>query len=138
MEVRQEHMAEDGTVTDSKDEDNKVIIKSRNLIIDELQEQAEQNELIIAELRTDKRLLQQEGKLLWENLFQKDDLINQGHKVIAEKEKKIVELGEEVNRLMLSLYDESKVKLLTENGRLRDRMIEIRRILKDSEELLLP
>ena len=138
MEVRQEHMAEDGTVTDSKDEDNKVIIKSRNLIIDELQEQAEQNELIIAELRTDKRLLQQEGKLLWENLFQKDDLINQGHKVIAEKEKKIVELGEEVNRLMLSLYDESKVKLLTENGRLRDRMIEIRRILKDSEALLLP
>ena len=138
MEVRQEHMAEDGTVTDSKDEDNKVIIKSRNLIIDQLQEQAEQNELIIAELRTDKRLLQQEGKLLWENLFQKDDLINQGHKVIAEKEKKIVELGEEVNRLMLSLYDESKVKLLTENGRLRDRMIEIRRILKDSEELLLP
>ena len=36
MEIRQEHVAEDGTVTDSKDEANK-------LRLDELQEQAQQN-----------------------------------------------------------------------------------------------
>lgn len=114
MEIRQEHVAEDGTVTDSKDEANK-------LRLDELQEQAEQNELIIAELKTDKRVLNTEVHYLWE----------ESRKLRAENH------NLRLNNLKRT-EDMNIVKLLSDNGRLRDRMIEIRRILKDSEELLLP
>lgn len=98
-ETRQEHVAEDGTVTDASDE---------------------ANELRIANLETDKRILKQETDFLYELLHERCD-----------------EISEYKYQLRLE-RDGSKVKLLSENGRLRDGMIEIRRTLKDSEELLLP
>lgn len=95
MEISQEHIdtLQDASVYITKlrehtDELHEHIAKLHEHI-DKLHEQAEQAELTIAELKTDKRVAEQFIEHQWKHIFQRDEVIQLSNEVIADKEELI-------------------------------------------------